>query len=57
MGGQTQLTPAGPVEYGTTIAAHVAKSRNTLLLENIIGVNVYFYLVILFLVHLCVHSL
>ncbi|XP_077145289.1 cAMP and cAMP-inhibited cGMP 3',5'-cyclic phosphodiesterase 10A isoform X2 [Ranitomeya variabilis] len=36
-GGQTQLTPAGPVEYGTTIAAHVAKSRNTLLLENIIG--------------------
>ncbi|XP_040285227.1 cAMP and cAMP-inhibited cGMP 3',5'-cyclic phosphodiesterase 10A isoform X2 [Bufo bufo] len=36
-GGQTQLTPAGPVEYGTTVAAHVAKSRNTLLLENIIG--------------------
>ncbi|KAM4041964.1 cAMP and cAMP-inhibited cGMP 3',5'-cyclic phosphodiesterase 10A isoform 3-T3 [Anomaloglossus baeobatrachus] len=36
-GGQTQLIPAGPVEYGTTIAAHVAKSRNTLLLENIIG--------------------
>ncbi|XP_056422805.1 cAMP and cAMP-inhibited cGMP 3',5'-cyclic phosphodiesterase 10A isoform X3 [Hyla sarda] len=36
-GGQTQLIPAGPVEYGTTIAAHVAKSRNTLLLENIKG--------------------
>ncbi|XP_040206569.1 cAMP and cAMP-inhibited cGMP 3',5'-cyclic phosphodiesterase 10A isoform X1 [Rana temporaria] len=36
-GGQTQLTPAGPVEYGTTISAHVAKSRNTLLIEDISG--------------------
>nr|DBA26758.1 TPA: hypothetical protein GDO54_010972 [Pyxicephalus adspersus] len=36
-GGQSQLTPAGPVEYGTTISAHVAKSRNTLLIEDIIG--------------------
>ncbi|XP_063773618.1 cAMP and cAMP-inhibited cGMP 3',5'-cyclic phosphodiesterase 10A isoform X2 [Pseudophryne corroboree] len=36
-GGQTQLTPAGPVEYGTTVSAHVAKSRNTVLVEDILG--------------------
>ncbi|XP_069463820.1 cAMP and cAMP-inhibited cGMP 3',5'-cyclic phosphodiesterase 10A isoform X2 [Ambystoma mexicanum] len=35
--GQSRLIPAGPVAYGTTIAAHVAKSRNTLLVEDILG--------------------
>ncbi|XP_078504752.1 cAMP and cAMP-inhibited cGMP 3',5'-cyclic phosphodiesterase 10A isoform X2 [Lissotriton helveticus] len=35
--GQSRLIPAGPVAYGTTISAHVAKSRNTLLVEDILG--------------------
>ncbi|XP_041418718.1 cAMP and cAMP-inhibited cGMP 3',5'-cyclic phosphodiesterase 10A isoform X2 [Xenopus laevis] len=35
--GQTQLPSVGPVEYGTTISAHVAKSRNTVLVEDILG--------------------
>nr|XP_033793166.1 cAMP and cAMP-inhibited cGMP 3',5'-cyclic phosphodiesterase 10A isoform X3 [Geotrypetes seraphini] len=32
-----RLTPAGPISYGTTVSAHVAKSRNTLLVEDILG--------------------
>ncbi|XP_029449976.1 cAMP and cAMP-inhibited cGMP 3',5'-cyclic phosphodiesterase 10A isoform X2 [Rhinatrema bivittatum] len=35
--GQLRLTPAWPISYGTTISAHVAKSRNTLLVEDILG--------------------
>ncbi|XP_053566897.1 cAMP and cAMP-inhibited cGMP 3',5'-cyclic phosphodiesterase 10A [Bombina bombina] len=35
--GHSQLSPAGPVEYGTTTSAHVAKTRNTLLVEDILG--------------------
>uniref|UniRef100_A0A8C5MJ04 Phosphodiesterase n=1 Tax=Leptobrachium leishanense TaxID=445787 RepID=A0A8C5MJ04_9ANUR len=35
--GQSQLTHAGPVEFGTTVSAHVAKTRNTLLVEDIMG--------------------
>uniref|UniRef100_A0A6I8SRC5 Phosphodiesterase n=1 Tax=Xenopus tropicalis TaxID=8364 RepID=A0A6I8SRC5_XENTR len=35
--GQTPLTSVGPVEYGTTVSAHVAKSRNTVLVEDILG--------------------
>uniref|UniRef100_A0A4W4F8V6 Phosphodiesterase n=1 Tax=Electrophorus electricus TaxID=8005 RepID=A0A4W4F8V6_ELEEL len=31
------LIPSGPIAFGTTIAAHVAKTRKTLLVEDIIG--------------------
>ncbi|XP_062851102.1 cAMP and cAMP-inhibited cGMP 3',5'-cyclic phosphodiesterase 10A [Trichomycterus rosablanca] len=31
------LIPSGPIAFGTTIAAHVAKTRKTLLVENIMG--------------------
>lgn len=39
--GQPVLVPVGPVKYGTTISAHVAKSKKTLLIEDILGVNSY----------------
>lgn len=39
--GQPVLVPVGPVKYGTTISAHVAKSKKTLLIEDILGVNGY----------------
>ncbi|XP_016088401.1 cAMP and cAMP-inhibited cGMP 3',5'-cyclic phosphodiesterase 10A-like [Sinocyclocheilus grahami] len=32
------LIPSGPITFGTTIAAHVAKTRRTLLVEDIMGV-------------------
>ncbi|XP_063297298.1 cAMP and cAMP-inhibited cGMP 3',5'-cyclic phosphodiesterase 10A [Pelobates fuscus] len=35
--GHSPLTHAGPVEFGTTISAHVAKTRNTLLVEDVMG--------------------
>ncbi|XP_044277302.1 cAMP and cAMP-inhibited cGMP 3',5'-cyclic phosphodiesterase 10A isoform X2 [Varanus komodoensis] len=35
--GQPQLVPVGPIQLGTTISAHVAKSRKTLLVEDILG--------------------
>ncbi|XP_039204856.1 cAMP and cAMP-inhibited cGMP 3',5'-cyclic phosphodiesterase 10A isoform X4 [Crotalus tigris] len=35
--GQPVLVPVGPVKYGTTISAHVAKTRKTLLIEDILG--------------------
>ncbi|XP_060548299.1 cAMP and cAMP-inhibited cGMP 3',5'-cyclic phosphodiesterase 10A isoform X2 [Pantherophis guttatus] len=35
--GQPVLVPVGPVKYGTTISAHVAKSKKTLLIEDILG--------------------
>ncbi|XP_027021746.2 cAMP and cAMP-inhibited cGMP 3',5'-cyclic phosphodiesterase 10A isoform X1 [Tachysurus fulvidraco] len=31
------LIPSGPIVFGTTIAAHVAKTRKTLLVEDIMG--------------------
>ncbi|XP_064174131.1 cAMP and cAMP-inhibited cGMP 3',5'-cyclic phosphodiesterase 10A isoform X4 [Anguilla rostrata] len=31
------LIPSGPIAFGTTIAAHVAKTRKTLLVEDILG--------------------
>uniref|UniRef100_A0A8C9WF92 Phosphodiesterase n=1 Tax=Scleropages formosus TaxID=113540 RepID=A0A8C9WF92_SCLFO len=31
------LVPSGPIAFGTTIAAHVAKTRKTLLVEDILG--------------------
>ncbi|KAJ8418047.1 hypothetical protein AAFF_G00137560 [Aldrovandia affinis] len=31
------LIPSGPIAFGTTIAAHVAKTRMTLLVEDILG--------------------
>uniref|UniRef100_A0A2K6EFN9 Phosphodiesterase n=1 Tax=Propithecus coquereli TaxID=379532 RepID=A0A2K6EFN9_PROCO len=37
--GKPRLTPAGPITQGTTISAYVAKSRKTLLVEDILGVN------------------
>lgn len=33
------LIPSGPIAFGTTIAAHVAKTRKTLLVEDIMGVR------------------
>lgn len=33
------LIPSGPITFGTTIAAHVAKTRKTLLVEDIMGVS------------------
>ncbi|XP_025023942.1 cAMP and cAMP-inhibited cGMP 3',5'-cyclic phosphodiesterase 10A-like, partial [Python bivittatus] len=35
--GQPELVPVGPVQLGTTVSAHVAKSRKTLLVEDILG--------------------
>ena len=37
--GKPRLIPAGPIAQGTTISAYVAKSRKTLLVEDILGVN------------------
>ncbi|XP_028676111.1 cAMP and cAMP-inhibited cGMP 3',5'-cyclic phosphodiesterase 10A isoform X1 [Erpetoichthys calabaricus] len=35
--GLPKLIPSGPIAYGTTIAAYVAKTRKTLLVEDILG--------------------
>ncbi|ELW63297.1 cAMP and cAMP-inhibited cGMP 3',5'-cyclic phosphodiesterase 10A [Tupaia chinensis] len=35
--GKPQLIPAGPITQGTTISAYVAKSRKTLLVDDILG--------------------
>uniref|UniRef100_A0A8C6UZG1 Phosphodiesterase n=1 Tax=Neogobius melanostomus TaxID=47308 RepID=A0A8C6UZG1_9GOBI len=35
--GPPTLVPSGPIAFGTTIAAHVAKTRKTLLVEDIMG--------------------
>ncbi|MEQ2298788.1 cAMP and cAMP-inhibited cGMP 3',5'-cyclic phosphodiesterase 10A, partial [Ameca splendens] len=35
--GHPSLVPSGPIAYGTTIAAYVAKTRKTLLVEDIKG--------------------
>uniref|UniRef100_A0A667HCG5 Phosphodiesterase n=1 Tax=Lynx canadensis TaxID=61383 RepID=A0A667HCG5_LYNCA len=35
--GKPRLIPAGPIAQGTTISAYVAKSRKTLLVEDILG--------------------
>ncbi|XP_060609693.2 cAMP and cAMP-inhibited cGMP 3',5'-cyclic phosphodiesterase 10A isoform X5 [Anolis sagrei] len=35
--GQPQLVPVGPIQHGTTVSAYVAKSRETLLVEDILG--------------------
>ncbi|XP_074532352.1 cAMP and cAMP-inhibited cGMP 3',5'-cyclic phosphodiesterase 10A isoform X1 [Halichoeres trimaculatus] len=35
--GPPSLIPFGPIAFGTTIAAHVAKTRKTLLVEDIMG--------------------
>ncbi|XP_014911668.1 cAMP and cAMP-inhibited cGMP 3',5'-cyclic phosphodiesterase 10A isoform X2 [Poecilia latipinna] len=35
--GRPSLVPSGPISYGTTIAAYVAKTRKTLLVEDIMG--------------------
>ncbi|XP_029800260.1 cAMP and cAMP-inhibited cGMP 3',5'-cyclic phosphodiesterase 10A isoform X2 [Suricata suricatta] len=35
--GQPRLIPAGPIAQGTTISAYVAKSRKTLLVEDVLG--------------------
>ncbi|XP_077203994.1 cAMP and cAMP-inhibited cGMP 3',5'-cyclic phosphodiesterase 10A isoform X3 [Paroedura picta] len=35
--GQSRLIPVGPVTIGTTISAYVAKSRQTLLVDDILG--------------------
>uniref|UniRef100_A0A4W5KMW8 Uncharacterized protein n=1 Tax=Hucho hucho TaxID=62062 RepID=A0A4W5KMW8_9TELE len=37
--GPPTLIPAGPITFGTTIAAHVATTRKTLLVEDITGVR------------------
>lgn len=39
--GPPSLIPSGPIAFGTTIAAHVAKTRRTLLVEDIAGVRLY----------------
>ena len=36
--GRPRLVPAGPIAQGTTTSAYVAKSRKTLLVEDILGV-------------------
>lgn len=38
--GPPSLIPSGPIAFGTTIAAHVAKTRKTLLVEDVMGVCV-----------------
>ncbi|XP_023562264.1 cAMP and cAMP-inhibited cGMP 3',5'-cyclic phosphodiesterase 10A isoform X1 [Octodon degus] len=35
--GKPRLIPAGPITQGTTVSAYVAKSRKTLLVEDILG--------------------
>ncbi|XP_073075973.1 cAMP and cAMP-inhibited cGMP 3',5'-cyclic phosphodiesterase 10A isoform X2 [Manis javanica] len=35
--GKPRLVPAGPIAQGTTVSAYVAKSRKTLLVEDILG--------------------
>ncbi|KAG7262918.1 hypothetical protein CRUP_025752 [Coryphaenoides rupestris] len=35
--GPPSLIPSGPIAFGTTIAAHVAKTRKTLLVEDLKG--------------------
>ncbi|XP_068258936.1 cAMP and cAMP-inhibited cGMP 3',5'-cyclic phosphodiesterase 10A [Nyctibius grandis] len=35
--GQPRLIPAGPIAHGTTVSAYVARSRKTLLVEDILG--------------------
>ncbi|KAK2525707.1 Pde10a [Columba livia] len=35
--GQPRLIPAGPVAHGTTVSAYVARSRKTVLVEDILG--------------------
>ncbi|XP_013124483.1 cAMP and cAMP-inhibited cGMP 3',5'-cyclic phosphodiesterase 10A isoform X3 [Oreochromis niloticus] len=35
--GPPSLIPSGPIAFGTTIAAHVAKTRKTLLVEDVMG--------------------
>ncbi|XP_072499950.1 cAMP and cAMP-inhibited cGMP 3',5'-cyclic phosphodiesterase 10A isoform X3 [Notamacropus eugenii] len=35
--GKPRLIPAGPITHGTTISAYVAKSRKTMLVEDILG--------------------
>ena len=37
--GKPKLIPAGPIAQGTTTSAYVAKSRKTLLVEDILGVS------------------
>ena len=37
--GPPSLIPSGPIAFGTTIAAYVAKTRKTLLVEDIMGVR------------------
>lgn len=37
--GKPRLVPAGPIAQGTTTSAYVAKSRKTLLVEDILGVR------------------
>lgn len=37
--GKPRLVPAGPIAQGTTTSAYVAKSRKTLLVEDILGVH------------------
>lgn len=39
--GPPSLIPSGPIAFGTTIAAHVAKTHKTLLVEDIVGVRLY----------------
>ncbi len=39
--GPPSLIPSGPIAFGTTIAAHVAKTRKTLLVEDIMGVRLF----------------
>ncbi|XP_064913664.1 cAMP and cAMP-inhibited cGMP 3',5'-cyclic phosphodiesterase 10A isoform X1 [Columba livia] len=35
--GQPRLIPAGPIAHGTTVSAYVARSRKTVLVEDILG--------------------
>lgn len=37
--GPPSLVPSGPIAFGTTIAAYVAKTRKTVLVEDIVGVR------------------
>lgn len=37
--GRPRLIPTGPIAQGTTTSAYVAKSRKTLLVEDILGVR------------------
>uniref|UniRef100_A0A8D0FQ83 Phosphodiesterase n=1 Tax=Strix occidentalis caurina TaxID=311401 RepID=A0A8D0FQ83_STROC len=42
--GQPRLIPAGPIAHGTTVSAYVARSRKTLLVEDILGVKSFLLL-------------